>query len=275
MTNLSNNSNAAIDLSSINYETIGRRTKESNLLDFFAEKVLHNTPQAIDVVKIQGMHKVVFSKLDKEVLVHRIKTNGLNVAVAKVEGPESEELLKLAPETFQTPVKKGRTKKEKVSTKLPDRSVFDAEGNVLRQAPIGTIDRAYVLQLEILANEFVQMDERANFGIHLRPAMWHGKPVHLMMTVYTAGAEHIKTASPKETKINLLGNPERLEAWLTKVQAVYDECATRLLDIPIEHESGFQFDRKAYLEGDLVVVSAAKTELTSELINTLKRLLKQ
>lgn len=249
---------------------------ESNLLDFFAEKVLHNTPQAIDVVKVQGMHKVVFSKMDNQVLVHRIKTNGLNVAVAPVEGAESVELLKLAPEQFQTPVvKKTKVKKEKVSTKLADRSVMDENGNVLRQAPIGEINRDYVHQLEILANEFVVMDPNANFGIHLRPAMWHGKPVHIMMTVYTAGAEHIKTASPKETKINLLGNPERLEEWLTKVQSVYDECATRLLEVPIEHESGFQFDRKAYLAGDLVVVSAAKTELTSELIATLKRLLKQ
>lgn len=316
------NTNTAIDFSSINYTSIGRREKGSDLVQFFAEKVLHQNPESIEVVPIQGVHKVVFSKVHDQVQVHRIKINGLNVAVAPVDEAELKTMEEIIPEAYRVapeevvedavietatnieevaldpqvePVASivtqpvfqieaqensevvetappAGTKKTKTSTKPADRTVFDEEGNVLRQAPIGTIDRHYVWQLEVLANEFVQMDPNHGFGICLRPAMWHDKPVSIMMTVYTMGPEKTKAASPKKTKINLLGNPEKLEEWLTHVQAVYDECASRLVKEPIVHESGFQFDREAFIRGELVIVSSEKTELTSDLIDTLKRI---
>lgn len=266
------NTNTAIDLSSVNYTTIGRREKGSDLVQFFAEKVLHHNPESIEVVPIQGVHKVVFSKVQDQVQVHRIKVNGLNVAVAPVDEAELKTLGEIIPEAYRVVEPPAPTTKTKKSTKPADRTVFDTEGNVLRQAPIGNIDRNYVWQLEVLANEFVQMDPNHGFGICLRPAMWHDKPVSIMMTVYTMGPEKIKAASPKKTKINLLGNPEKLEEWLAHVQSVYDECASRLVKEPIIHESGFQFDREAFIRGELVIVSSEKTELTGELIDTLKRI---
>lgn len=269
MNTQNNNTATPIDLSSINYESVGRREKGTELVDFFAEKVLTKKPTSIDVVPVKGMHKLVFSKIGNKVRAHHIKTNGLNIQVAEVKAEEMESLQSIMPEAYKPKVKVPK------STKKPDRTVFDAEGNVLRQAPIGVIDRQYVWQLECLANEYVEMDPNANFGIHLRPAMWHGKPVSIMMTVYTAGSEKVKTASPKEVKINLLGNPDKIEEWLAHVQSVYNECAERLLDEPIEHESGFKFDRRAFLNGELIVVSAEKTELTPQLIESLKALAKQ
>jgi len=264
----STKSNTAIDLTAINYTSIGRREKGSDLVQFFAEKVLKQNPESIEVVALQGAHKVIFSKIQDQVQVHHIKANGLNVAIAPVDAAELKTLKDITPEAYRV----APEPKVKKSTKPADRTVFAEDGTVLRQAPIGTIDRHYVWQLEVLANEFVEMDPAHGFGICLRPAMWKGNPVSIMMTVYTMGPEKIKAASPKKTKINLLGNPEKLEDWLAHVQTVYDECASRLIKEPIVHESGFQFDREAYLRGELVIVSLEKTELTTELIDTLKHI---
>jgi len=302
--------NTAIDLSSINFSSIGRKEKETTLADFFTEKVLRVVPESLDIVKLQGLHKVAFSKIGEDVQVHIIRTVGSNVQVAVASAEEtavlqflqnSEQTVTVKPElsveeTIVDPaietdlsvvtkpvfelaaeeesqfvqMKKKRPSK---STRQTDRTVFDADGNVLRQAPITKeINRHHVWQLEVLANEFLQMDPLHNFGIHLRPAMWHGKPVSIMMSVYTIESEVIKTASPKDVKINLLSNPDKIEEWLAHVQKVYSECAARLLEIPIRHESGFRFNRLKALRGELEIVEAKRFDLTPEVLQKLERI---
>lgn len=265
---IDSNSSAAIDLTNIEFNKLGRREKGSDVLEFFAEKVLKKAPDAIEMVAVKGSPNLVFTKLNNRVRIHMIKQNGLNVSTVEVKGPELKALREVAaPEAFAVKAKK--------STKREDRSIYDEEGNVLRQAPIGKTTPEYVHQLEVLANEFTTMDPNANFGIHFRVAMSKGTPKHIMMTVYTAGPEKAKAASPKGVKINFLGNADMLDEWLEKVQSVYDDCAQRLLNVPIVHEMGFKFDRKSFVEkGELVILDMKKVTLDEEALNKLRQIVK-
>jgi len=254
------NTNTAIDINSINYSSIGRRDKEIDLITFISDKVLHKVPETAEIVQIAGQHKVVFTKTGRKVQAHYIRTIGLNVSVAPAP---LNEVSNLTPAAFKTkPVKEDKS-----------RTVFDDQGNVLRQAPISkVIDKDHIWQLEVLANEFITMNPLTNFGIHLRAAMWKGKPVSLMMTIYTAESGEVKTASDKKVKINLLSNPDKLEEWLSHIQKVYDDCAERLLTKPLE-SGGFLFDRQALINtGEMVIVGLTKNiELTADVVGRLRK----
>jgi hypothetical protein len=254
------NTNTAIDINTINYSSIGRKSRAIDLITFIADKVLHKVPETAEMVQISGAHKVIFTKTGRKVQAHYIKIIGLNVSVAPAP---LNEVSNLTPDAFKTkPVKEDKF-----------RTVFDDQGNVLRQAPISkVIDKDHIWQLEVLANEFITMNPLTDFGIHLRAAMWKGKPVSLMMTVYTSESGEVRTASDKKVKINLLSNPDKLDEWLSHIQKVYDDCAERLLDKPLESE-GFLFDRRALVDmGEMVIVGLTKNiELTADVVNQLRK----
>ena len=249
------NSNAAVDISTIEFTKMGQRAKGSDVLEFFAEKVLAATPEKIELVIVKGAPNLIFTKLNNKVRVHMIKQNGLSVSTHEVKGPQLKEIKKTATPKSFLPVPK-----VKKSTKKADRSVFDDDGvTVLRRAPIGKTTPQYIYELEVLANEFTEMDPRANFGIHFRAAISKGVPKHIMMTVYTAGSEKAKAASAKGVKINFLGNADMIEEWLEKVQSIYNDCAERLLRGNIVHETGFKFNRRAFVENNELIVTDMKS----------------